>query len=277
MKKAVAVLGTVALAAAVARASLPGGHSRTELAEGGRQGAAKLYNLRWNPEISSFTDVEFREGFRLLNRQHSTGLGFNWSIYEPEELNVGDWCIFTRVGSNNVNGVVGIGRFTTRTYEGESWRGDGKRIAYAELEILCFQEPAETGLWTAEELERAVPEEDWRQGHAGVPLDGAAAEKVAKILAKGLADVRRCHTAKMAVRRFPGGARSVANGLLSHLCPALLAELETRGNATPGECLWPHVEPGDRIFLDFRKIRAGKSLEESVRLLEWVEAHPGRN
>lgn len=271
MKKAMAVLGSVALAAAVARASLPGGHSRTELAEGRREGAAKLYNLRWNPEISSFTDEEFREGFRLLNRQHSTGLGFNWSIYEPEELNVGDWCIFTRVGSNNVNGVVGIGRFTTRAYEGESWRGDGKRIAYAELEILCFQDPAETGVWTADELERAVPEEDWRQGHAGVPLDGAAAEKVARVLAKGLADVRRCHTAKMAVRRLPGGARSVANGLLSHLCPALLEELERRGVATAGESRWPQVEPGDCVFVDFRKIRAGKSVEESSRLVVWEE------
>lgn len=271
MKRAMAVIGSVAMAAAVARASLPGGHSRTELAGGCREGAAKLYNLRWNPEISSFTDAEFREGFRLLNRQHSTGLGFNWSIYEPEELNVGDWCIFTRVGSNNVNGVVGIGRFTTRAYEGESWRGDGKRIAYAELEILCFQEPAETGLWTAEELERAVPEVDWRQGHAGVPIDGAAAEKLAKLLVKGLADIRRYNTNKLAVRRHPGGARSVANGVLSHLCPVLLAEAEARGKATPGEYFWPRVEAGDRVFADFRKLRAGKSVEESVRLLEWEE------
>lgn len=268
-KTAVAVAGALAVAAELASASLPGGHSRTELAGGSPQGTAKLYNLRWNPEISSFTDEEFREGFRLLNRQHSTGLGFDWSIYEPEELQVGDWCVFTRVGSNNVNGVVGIGRFTTRAYEGESWRGDGKRIAYAELEILCFQEPAETGLWTADELERAVPEEDWRQGHAGVVIEGEAAEKLVGILVRGLAEIRRYNTRKLAVRRHPGGARSLANGMLSHLCPKLLAALEEGGGAVAGEAYWPKVEEGDCIFVDFRKLRAGKSLEESVKLLEW--------
>ena len=272
MKKAMAMLGTVAMAAAMARGSLPGGHSGTERLDGAwKAPVAKLYNLRWNPEISSFTDETFREGFQLLNRQHSGALGFNWSIHEPEGLREGDWCIFTRVGSNNVNGVVGIGRFTTRAYEGESWRGDGKRIAYAELEILCFQEPAETGLWTAEELEKSVPEVDWRQGHAGVVIEAAAAEKLAKILVKGLAEIRRYNTRKLAVRRHPGGARSVANGLLSHLCPALLAELERRGGATAGEECWPQMEPGDRIYVDFRKLRLGKSVEESAKLVEWGE------
>ena len=64
----------------------------------------KLYNLRWNPSISSFRDSTFRMGFERLIKGQYTGL--NWSLWESEELEPGDWCLLSRVGSGSDDGVA---------------------------------------------------------------------------------------------------------------------------------------------------------------------------
>lgn len=68
----------------------------------------KLYNLRWNPKISSFETQHFLDGFPFLNEEGNEGIGMDWSIREYKDLKVGDWWILSRVGGND-NGIVGIG------------------------------------------------------------------------------------------------------------------------------------------------------------------------
>ncbi len=191
----------------------------------------RLYILRWNPEISSYKESVFRRRFKTLNRKNCGGIEMDWSIYEPDDLQIGDWFIFCRVGTAN-DGIVGLGKFTSSAYPGKSWRGDGRQIMYADMLTLMLQESSASGLWMAEELERVFPEVNWHGGHAGVVIEQETTEKLALRLAVDIAALPQENTADVVLRRGDGGRFSVVCGLLSELCPKLLAEVEASQEAT---------------------------------------------
>jgi hypothetical protein len=235
----------------------------------------KLYNLRWNPKISSFTTQQFLNGFPLLNKENSQGIGTDWSVREYENVEVGDWWILSRVGGDN-NGIVGIGQFLSIPEADKSWRNDGSMIYYADILVLCFQQPEKTGILKADDLKRVVPEIDWDKGSSGVLIEEKIAEKLAFFIAENLLSLGEdnCNNDNIALRAGNGGCWSLVCALLSQLCPGILQELQKTQVAIPATEYWRVPDYLDEIVYDLNALKSGKLLKDSLILLSWENIYP---
>lgn len=182
---------------------------------------ARLYILRWNPDLSSFTDDTFREGFDRLRADGDART--NWSIHDWQTVRPGDWALFVRVGGGDTDGIAGLCRFLSPAYEGASWRGDGSTVHYADIDILLLNDPTLSALFAATELDSAFPSVDWHGGHSGVLLDPAVAEPIALHIADHLARTDTAAIPSDALAIAPLGTdspRTLACTLLADLSPA---------------------------------------------------------
>lgn len=204
---------------------------------------SRLYILRWNPDISSFTADTFREGFARLRTEGDART--NWSIHDWQTVSPGDWALFVRVGGGDTDGIAGLCRFLSPAYEGASWRGDGSTVHYADIDILLLNDPARSGLFAAAELAAAFPSVDWHGGHSGVLLDTATAEPLALHLADRLAHLDDASLPSEAFAVAPlarDGPRAIVCALLSHLCPGFKHDLAALSSVPDWDLWFP--EPG---------------------------------
>ncbi|MCQ2380697.1 MAG: hypothetical protein MJ025_07240 [Victivallaceae bacterium] len=230
---------------------------------------AKLYILRWNPAISSFTTPVFLDGVQLLGRKDSSPLGLDWSIYDHGELEVGDWWILCRVGTDE-DGIVALGQFTGEPEEGDSWRRDGKKVHYAMMAIKAMQCPEKTGILQASELEKKFSEIGWHSGHSGVPLAPDVAERLMLFVAEEL--YRHSDAPGLGVRQIDGGIYSVVCGILTHLCPNLRATLDKEPQEAANFDEVP--EYPDDIAFDADALKNGSNLADAARPIFWGEVIP---
>ena len=95
----------------------------------------------------------------------------NWSIYDFEDLEEGDYWILQQVGSEN-DGIAGFGTFTCKPYTSASWKKkDGTNLFYADLYFDCIIDRRHTEFLSATELEKVIPEIEWHKGHSGVQVE----------------------------------------------------------------------------------------------------------
>ena len=137
----------------------------------------KCYILRWNPNISSYKQENHREFYNCL----MNGLPFptlNWSIYDWEDVEVGDVFILQQVGTEN-DGIAMIGTFSSGIYEDDSWKKDGTKIHYADLEpVSIFDRTTDCKILPAFQLEKEFPEIDWHKGHSGELVNQLVGDKL---------------------------------------------------------------------------------------------------
>ena len=190
--------------------------------------AAGLYVLRWNPDVSSFKDGTFREGFERLRRDGEART--NWSLHDWQDVEEGDWAVFVRVGGSE-DGIAGLCRFGSGAYEGASWRGDGSTIHYADIAILLLNDPAATGLLGADELEVLFPEIDWHGGPSGVRIPADTADRLARHVASRIAGA----AAELAEGVLPEDAFAVSGDDPLSLAEELLADLCPGDGLTPDD------------------------------------------
>lgn len=122
------------------------------------------YLLRWNPDISSVTMDHWKNWM-----DHFRFMETNWSVHDWEEADYGDRFYMLKVGSGR-QGIVMHGGFTSLPYLGYSWRNDGSRVFYRDIEIWHILDPENGPIIPIEELQKAMPEVDWENGHSGVLL-----------------------------------------------------------------------------------------------------------
>lgn len=153
----------------------------------------KLYILRWNPNISSWTYD--RHEYLLKNILENDYDGMNWSIYDFENLEEGDYWILQQVGTDN-DGIAGFGTFTGDPYTSASWkRKDGTNLFYADLYFDCIIDRRRTDFLSAVELEKLFPEIEWHKGHSGVLVDDATlVENLIITLVKKVCCIRKPNT-----------------------------------------------------------------------------------
>ena len=153
----------------------------------------KLYILRWNPKISSWTYD--RHEYLLQNILENEFDGMNWSIYDFEDLEEGDYWILQQVGTDN-DGIAGFGTFVSETYTSESWRKkDGTNLFYADMYFDCIIDRRKTDFLSAAELEKKCPEIEWHKGHSGVLIEDAAlVEKLILTIVKKVCPIRKPNT-----------------------------------------------------------------------------------
>lgn len=142
----------------------------------------KIFILRWNPAISSWTDGKFREA---LVACREGPFAMDWSIRDWESVEYGDIAVLCRVGTD-ADGIVAVGWFDGRVEESQSWRRDGTKCHYAFFWMRLAQDPVETGLLSAAVLEKAVPGIGWHGGHSGIVLPSESAPALARIIAEAL-------------------------------------------------------------------------------------------
>lgn len=132
--------------------------------------------LRWNPAISSYTMG------RLDNDMNDWAEGywaddFDWSVHEWQKARKGDRFFMVRVGEGK-SGIFAAGRFTSSPKIGEDWSGKGREIYYMQMEFEAVFHPERTDIISTEDLEREVPNIDWRGGHSGECVDSETADKL---------------------------------------------------------------------------------------------------
>ena len=135
------------------------------------------YILRWNAEISSMTEDDYRENLGAFGEGY-----IGWSIWEWEKAFEG--CQFFMVREDGENaGVVFLGDFVSNPYEDDDWAGEeGKRRHYVDLFCRDAVKPGEPPLLTIAELEAAIPDFNWRRGHSGELLTDAQAEALIDLI-----------------------------------------------------------------------------------------------
>lgn len=153
----------------------------------------KLYILRWNPNISSWTYD--RHEHLLQNIRENDFDGMNWSIYDFENLEEGDYWILQQVGTDK-DGIAGFGTFTGEPYTSTSWKKkDRTNLFYADLYFDCIIDRRHTDFLSAEELEKIVPEIEWHKGHSGVLVeDKDIVEKLILTLIKKVSHIKKANT-----------------------------------------------------------------------------------
>jgi hypothetical protein len=137
----------------------------------------KGYILRWNPNISSWTyDMHER---LIKDFVCDKSVGMNWSIFDFEELEIGDFFILQQVGTDN-DGIAMVGTFISEPYTEASWKKkDGTNLFYADMKvdlIINRNNKKNKSLFSAEELQQKFSEIDWHKGHSGVLIPQANLE-----------------------------------------------------------------------------------------------------
>lgn len=140
--------------------------------------------LMWNPSISSYTMERFE--YDIMDMAHGwVHTDFNWSVWDYENAKEGDKFFLVKVGEGS-NGIVMSGYFKSEPYQAEDWSGRGRRVFYMDMEIVEIIHPDRCHMLTSEELEKEIPDFNWRGGHSGLLLNPEQAEKLDKIWEKYL-------------------------------------------------------------------------------------------
>lgn len=140
----------------------------------------RTFILEWRPAISSYKMNQFEDELKNFD-----DVWFNWSIWEWEDLQIGDELYMIKCGEGNT-GIVMHGFFTSDAYEGEDWSGKGRTTYYADFEPDTMIHPDKCRLLTTDALAAAMPDFKWNGGHSGRILNEEYAEKLGKMWAEYL-------------------------------------------------------------------------------------------
>ena len=138
----------------------------------------KYVLLRWNPAISSFTAEDYQNA---IDSMENGFFNLNWSVYDWENIHAGDRFFMMNEGGDHP-GFVFYGYIISDPYEDEDWAGTEKRRHYVNI-VCCGARPLDGDpIITLEQLEKAVPEINWRRGHSGELLPDDFIERFKTII-----------------------------------------------------------------------------------------------
>ncbi len=130
--------------------------------------------LRWNPAVSSYKMEDHKKICEQIKREP---VFYNWSVREWQNLNAGDAFVLLQVGTDN-DGITMIGKFISNAYESDSWRKDGTKIHYADIQIFYACDLSEKRSFNAKYFENKFPNIKWHGGHSGEKISEQDNEKL---------------------------------------------------------------------------------------------------
>lgn len=204
----------------------------------------KGYILRWNPNISSWTD----ERHELLMEDLRDDDGeMNWSIYDFEDLHEGDFFLLQRVGSTE-DGIAALGTFCSEPYTDTSWkRHDGTNLFYADMDTVLLidrrkVQDAEHDAFSAAHLEAEFPQIDWHKGHSGVLIPDDCMEGLITALSLGVFALNKSKGAVAFARRSV--LRQWMCDRINEYCPALRSRVIAEHRE---QIVWHNFKPTDTL------------------------------
>lgn len=133
----------------------------------------QTFIMRWNPEISNYKIVDFEHA---MEEFYEEGFYYDWSIFDYENVQVGDKFYMLKVGNGNT-GIVMSGIIVSLPYKDEDWSGKGRDVRYVRMVPDCMVHPDKTEIVTTQVLDTEMPGVCWNEGHSGVMLDSIQAKK----------------------------------------------------------------------------------------------------
>lgn len=231
--------------------------------EGLKPRQRKLYIMRWNPSISSYTLNDFETDFQKFKDYKP--MDMNWSIRDYKEVVHKDLFIMCRVGGKD-DGVVWAGFLDHFPYQFEYDNGRLGKTRYIDMSVLFMQRTEKTKILSAEELTKNIPEIDWTHGHSGVLIDTVTAEKIARYIGNELLKIDDCEDFKF--EEF-SQKQYVISDFVGYLCPELKRELLSAGRIYDDERIDADADVNElTIFIKKEDMASGKRLEEIAMLRE---------
>jgi len=139
---------------------------------------ANTFILMWNPEISSFRQLDWTS---LMS--HLPFEKLNWSVWDHTRVDYYDKFYMVRVGKGNT-GIVMKGFIESLPKRGEDWSGKGRIVYYCDLSITSMIDSEKQPIITTEQLQKAVPDFDWTGGHSGQMITKEQAKKLNQLWEK---------------------------------------------------------------------------------------------
>jgi len=137
------------------------------------QNFRKTVIMRWNTDISNFQLKEFKQVMKMDNWED---FRLYWSVWEHEQVHVGDRCYMVRTGHGR-NAVVMRGVIAGMPYVDEDWKGEGRTVYYVKVEPTHMVDPQRCPeLLTLHALGKVLPQFDWKEGHSGMVLQDDVAD-----------------------------------------------------------------------------------------------------
>lgn len=150
----------------------------------------RVFVLRWNPTISSYSKEDFEDNFAQLQgrKPYDTNHPLDWNVWDWEQVSHRDLFVMMMVGQK-VNGIVWGGFFDGFPYQYEDKNGKPYKSVFFKTDAMYMQRIEKTHLLTAEKLMAAIPEVDWLHGHSGEILSVESAEQLGLFLVDQLRKV----------------------------------------------------------------------------------------
>ena len=143
----------------------------------------RVFVLRWNPTISSFSRDHFEIWFAHFKGNVPLNVDdkLDWSVWNWKEVNHRDLFVMMQVGQK-VNGIVWGGFLGGYPYRYEHADGSTTKSIFFETTVMYMHRIEKTQILSAERLCEAIPNVDWLHGHSGELLSIEDAEKLGLFL-----------------------------------------------------------------------------------------------
>ena len=140
----------------------------------------KTFVMRWNTDISNYKLSEFEDAMEEFFDEE---FYYDWSIWDYQKAHIGDRFYMIRTGEGK-NGVVMHGTLISSPYPDEDWSGKGRKVYYIRMSLTNMIHPERTPLLlTTEELTKAIPDFNWKEGHSGEILNDTQSAKLEDVWA----------------------------------------------------------------------------------------------
>lgn len=150
----------------------------------------RVFVLRWNPSISSFT----RDDFDNYMAQYQGTIPYDkenplsWNVWDWKEVSHRDLFVMVQVGQE-INGIVCSGFLGGFPFQYEKEDGKLSKEHFFELTVEFMQRIDSTKVLTIDKLEKAIPNVDWLHGHSGELLSVEDAEKLGLLMVNELKEI----------------------------------------------------------------------------------------
>lgn len=197
------------------------------LAKGVAPRQRRVYVLRWNPSISSFTHDDFENYFAQYKglKPYDNDDKLDWTVWDWKTVIHRDLSVMMQVGQK-VNGIVWGGFLGGHPYQYEKEDGTPTSSHFFETTVNFMHKIENTGILTADRLQAAIPEVDWLHGHSGELLSVEFAEKLGLFLVDELKNIDEGKD--MYFDDFSQKAYVLAD-IMTFMCPELKKRLKAAG------------------------------------------------
>lgn len=183
----------------------------------------RVFVLRWNPSISSFTKDDFEDIFAQLKgeKPYDAEHPLDWTVWDWKEVSHRDLFVMMMVGQP-INGIVWGGFFDGFPYQYEDKNGKPYKSVFFKTDAMYMHRIEQTHLLTADKLMQAIPEVDWLHGHSGELLSVESAEKLGLLLAD---ELRKVESSVDMYFDSYNEKKYVIADILTYMCPELKKRL----------------------------------------------------